>query len=111
MCREARNTISSPGDVSLIRSSYRISTPHLGAWSHRQGQPHLPRFCDSSCLDLLRCSAQGQTAAPRSASVKKRIRKHYSADNLVTLLHGDCLDLLRTIPNGSARLVLTSPPY
>jgi len=43
--------------------------------------------------------------------VRKRIRKHYSADNLVTLLHGDCLDLLRTIPDGSARLVLTSPPY
>jgi adenine-specific DNA-methyltransferase len=43
--------------------------------------------------------------------MKRRLRRHYSADNRVTLFPGDCLDLLKTIPAGSARLVLTSPPY
>jgi len=40
-----------------------------------------------------------------------RIRKRYSEANAVTLFAGDCLDLLKTIPAGAARLVLTSPPY
>ncbi len=43
--------------------------------------------------------------------MKKRVRKYYSADNLITLFRGDCLDLLKTIPDGSVQLVLTSPPY
>jgi len=29
----------------------------------------------------------------------------------VTLFHGDCLELLAQLPDGSARLVVTSPPY
>ncbi len=29
----------------------------------------------------------------------------------VVLYHGDCLDLLRALPNGLARLIVTSPPY
>jgi site-specific DNA-methyltransferase (adenine-specific) len=29
----------------------------------------------------------------------------------MTLLHGDCLDLMKTIPDKSVDLVLTSPPY
>lgn len=35
----------------------------------------------------------------------------YSPNARATLFHGDRLDLLRQIPNGAARLVITSPPY
>lgn len=40
-----------------------------------------------------------------------RIRCRYSEENDATLFLGDCLDLLRQIPNSSAQLVITSPPY
>lgn len=39
------------------------------------------------------------------------VRDQYSAENDLTLFHGDCLHLLRSIPDGSAQLVFTSPPY
>jgi len=39
------------------------------------------------------------------------IRKRFSPENDVTLFQGDCLDLLRQIPDRSARLIITSPPY
>ncbi len=39
------------------------------------------------------------------------ISPHYGPDAAVTLFLGDRLDLLGEIPNGSARLVVTSPPY
>lgn len=39
------------------------------------------------------------------------IRKRYREDNDVTLAVADCLDFLRTIPDESAQLVMTSPPY
>lgn len=32
-------------------------------------------------------------------------------DDLVTLWHGDCLDILRTIPDASVDAVVTDPPY
>jgi adenine-specific DNA-methyltransferase len=35
----------------------------------------------------------------------------YSKSALVTLHHGDRLDMLRQVPTGEARLVVTSPPY
>ncbi len=38
-------------------------------------------------------------------------QSHYDPKSLVTFFHGDRLDLLRQIPDGSARLVVTSPPY
>src|ERR1051326_6661256 len=40
-----------------------------------------------------------------------QIRRRYSADNDVTLYRGDCLSLLKQIPDGAAQLVITSPPY
>ncbi len=43
--------------------------------------------------------------------MRKRVLKHYSADNVVTLFPGDCRNLLKAIPSSSAQLVLTSPPY
>lgn len=30
---------------------------------------------------------------------------------MINLLHGDCLELMKTIPNGSVDLILTDPPY
>jgi adenine-specific DNA-methyltransferase len=39
------------------------------------------------------------------------ITPHYSVESLVTLYLGDRLDLLKEIPSGSVKLVVTSPPY
>jgi adenine-specific DNA-methyltransferase len=35
----------------------------------------------------------------------------FAPENLVTLYHGDCMEFLRTIPDESVQLVVTSPPY
>ncbi|RNC80491.1 MAG: site-specific DNA-methyltransferase [Phycisphaera sp.] len=40
-----------------------------------------------------------------------RITKKYSNSADCTLYNGDCLNLLKSIPSGAARLVVTSPPY
>ena len=40
-----------------------------------------------------------------------RIYKKYRANNRVTLHFGDCIDLLKQIPDNSIDLVVTSPPY
>ena len=40
-----------------------------------------------------------------------RIYKHYNDNAVMTLYHGDCLKLLRKIPDGSVALIVTSPPY
>jgi len=37
--------------------------------------------------------------------------RQYSGESLVTLYHGDCIDLLDQIPLSSAQLIVTSPPY
>jgi len=39
------------------------------------------------------------------------IGENFSEQNTVTLFHGDCMDLLPQIPDESAMLVVTSPPY
>ncbi len=40
-----------------------------------------------------------------------RIARQYTTDADVVLYHGDCLDLLRSMPDGVVQLVVTSPPY
>lgn len=35
----------------------------------------------------------------------------YYSDDLVTLYHGDCLEVMRSLPDESVDLVVTSPPY
>lgn len=39
------------------------------------------------------------------------VESKFDLKNDITLFEGDCLDLLKTIPNGSVQLVITSPPY
>lgn len=39
------------------------------------------------------------------------IAEQYNEDADVVLYHGDCLELLKQIPEGSAQLIVTSPPY
>ncbi len=43
--------------------------------------------------------------------VSLQIRTRFHEENDVTLFHGDCLALLRRIPDRTARLIVTSPPY
>lgn len=43
--------------------------------------------------------------------MKKTISKKFKPANSVTLFHGDCLDMLKDIPDQSVQLVVTSPPY
>jgi adenine-specific DNA-methyltransferase len=40
-----------------------------------------------------------------------RIRRRFDERNDVTLYHGDCVKLLRKVPNAVAQLIVTSPPY
>jgi len=42
---------------------------------------------------------------------KVKIADHYAENADVVLYNGDCLELLHQIPEGSAQLIVTSPPY
>ena len=42
---------------------------------------------------------------------KSEIASAFSSDKIIILYHGDCLDLLQSIPRGALQLVVTSPPY
>ncbi len=44
-------------------------------------------------------------------SQDRKISQHFDLTESITLYHGDCLDLLKTIPDESLQLVVTSPPY
>jgi adenine-specific DNA-methyltransferase len=44
-------------------------------------------------------------------SQDSKISQHFDLTQSITLYHGDCLDLLKTIPDESLQLVVTSPPY
>lgn len=40
-----------------------------------------------------------------------KIGNRYTEENDVSYYLGDCLDFLKTVPDASAKLVITSPPY
>ncbi len=40
-----------------------------------------------------------------------KIAEQFSADEHTVLFHGNCLDLLKEIPDRSIQLIITSPPY
>lgn len=40
-----------------------------------------------------------------------KVAKDFNVEENIVLYPGDCLELLKTIPNESLRLVITSPPY
>ncbi|MGB9629034.1 MAG: DNA-methyltransferase [Thermodesulfobacteriota bacterium] len=42
---------------------------------------------------------------------KRKIVEKFSLSEHIVVYPGDCLDLLKTIPDGSVKLVVTSPPY
>lgn len=39
------------------------------------------------------------------------ITDQYALDSAATLYHGDCLELIASLPDDSAQLIVTSPPY
>lgn len=39
------------------------------------------------------------------------IREEYSLENEISIFKGDCLDLLKSMPDESCDLIITSPPY
>lgn len=54
------------------------------------------------------------TVRQRSLSPVRKsscVSETYHASNSVTVFQGDCIDLLSQIPNGTAQLLVTSPPY
>src|SRR5579885_3639099 len=40
-----------------------------------------------------------------------KVAERFASTETCVLYHGDCLDLLRSIPDASVKLVVTSPPY
>lgn len=52
-----------------------------------------------------------KTAQVQDPTVSLRLGTRFHEENDVTLFHGDCLALLKRIPDRAARLVVTSPPY
>lgn len=40
-----------------------------------------------------------------------KITEKYSPRNRISIFKGDCLDLLKSMPDGSCDLIITSPPY
>jgi len=55
--------------------------------------------------DLLRATTTGR------ASGRLTVHRRYRPTNRVTLHAGDCMDMLRSMPDACADLVVTSPPY
>ncbi len=51
-----------------------------------------------------------RTASILSAS-NRQVFADYREDNAATLVNGDCLELLRALPDSAAKLIVTSPPY
>ncbi len=65
----------------------------------------------ATALKIGKRTDNGQPGLFSSTSARAKIRKRYQPANDVTLHHGDCLELLRSMPAETADLVVTSPPY
>jgi adenine-specific DNA-methyltransferase len=48
---------------------------------------------------------------PVAPADNRLVAGEYAPENEVTLFQGDCLDLLQSIPDQEAQLIVTSPPY
>jgi len=67
-------------------------------------------------MDVKRNTMSAQRTKSKTTLIKRhkgvlRIGSEYFPANHATLFHGDCLDLLKSMPDESADLVVTSPPY
>lgn len=51
------------------------------------------------------------TSGAQLGFVSPLIAEAYSPDAEVVIAPGDCLDTLRALPDGLAKLIITSPPY
>ncbi|MBK9120492.1 MAG: site-specific DNA-methyltransferase [Phycisphaerales bacterium] len=60
---------------------------------------------------MIRHRSDGEHPRLFDALGKLRIRRSYDGANDVTLYAGDCMELLRSMPDRCADLVVTSPPY
>ena len=56
-------------------------------------------------------TASTQKSFGASPVDSKKVVSRYRSEAAATIFQGDCLDLLRSIPDGTAQLVVTSPPY
>ena len=52
-----------------------------------------------------------KTKAPTLFNQDRKIADKFESSETTVIYHGDCLDLLKSIPNESLQLVVTSPPY
>ncbi len=48
---------------------------------------------------------------PKQLTIKMKISQKFDPTSNLILYHGDCLNLLKQIPDGFVKLIVTSPPY
>jgi len=66
----------------------------------------------SVLIDIAAGNHSENAISPKVVSGRNiKITKHYRESSDASLYLGDCRDLLRQIPDSSAQLVVTSPPY
>lgn len=58
-----------------------------------------------------RSNGNGQARLFSAPSRRLRVRRRFDAANDVTLANGDCMTLLRSMPDECADIIVTSPPY
>ncbi len=67
------------------------------------------KYCDS--LFQLPLYSSNELIPMNVQTTENIIKDKFSIKNAVTLYRGDCLDLIKSIPNDKIQLVVTSPPY
>ena len=60
---------------------------------------------------MLTSNSPAQRGGLPLARKAARVRARFAAKNDITIFYGDCITLLKKIPDQSAQLILTSPPY